>query len=81
MMKNSVASLSLILIVPFCLLAGTVLMFAVLSVWGLIEVGSAIRNILPSRNNAMSGNVNDGFEQREVIDVVWEDIPASQNRA
>lgn len=81
MMKNSVASLSLILIVPFCLLAGTVLMFTVLSVWGLIEVGSAIRNILPLRNNAVSENVNDGLEQREVIDVVWEDIPASQNRA
>jgi hypothetical protein len=28
----------------------------------------------------MSKNVNDGFEQREVIDVVWEDVPASQNR-
>jgi|TARA_R110001583_G_scaffold190937_2_gene355619 hypothetical protein len=79
-MKSRVPSLSLVLIVPLCLLAGTVLMFAVLSVWGLIELGSAIRNILPSRNNAMSKNVNDGFEQREVIDVVWEDVPASQNR-
>jgi|TARA_Y100000588_G_C13559192_1_gene629599 hypothetical protein len=80
-MKNGIASLSLIVIVPFCLIAGTALMFSMFLAWGLFELGSAIRNALPSGSNSARGKINSGFERGDVVDVVWEDIPVSHSRA